>query len=568
MSPHPRSRSAPTLFGRIRPLAILLSLGLCLGIVPSTASLRADGPDLTATAIALPDRPDEALRSILDQERARDWSGAIDSYEAALERWPDRVDFRHRLRLCESHYRLARRYGDASFRSVMLGLSRNQSLRLFDEVIERIESHYVDSIALVPLLRRGFDNVEVALREPSFLRLNAKTADPARVRWLRESLTKRRAGFVARNRTEAVAVVADACDLAARALGAEAAPIALEFLYGACDALPDDYSVCLSPDKLDDLFAVIDGEFVGLGVELKGDPAGLLLVGVIQGGPADEVGLQVGDRIVEADRKSLGGLGLDEAAGFLQGTAGTGLELQVRDRAGADRVVQVVRREVEVHSVTRADLVEPLLGVGYVRLDGFQKSSVAELRSAIGGLSRRGMSVLVLDLRGNPGGLLDSAVEIADEFLDDGVIVSTRGRAREQSAVYRARPGAAWRMPVAVLVDHDSASASEILAGALQDNHRALVLGERSFGKGSVQSIFPLRTAPAGLKLTTAKFYSPTGRAYSERGVEPDEPVVVRSAARPPADSTLELTSYGDPATDLPLARAIALVRERSEQPR
>ena len=563
MMTHQRSapaRSLPDLGRWIAWLLLLFGLGLGGLQTPATAG----DAGVAAAAERLPATPDEALRATLDLERARDWSAAIDTYEAALDRWPQRVDFRHRLRLCQAHYRLARRYADASFREVLLGLSRNQSLRLYDEVVERIESHYVDAVGLVPLLRRGLDNVEVALREPEFLAANARTSDPARVRWLRDALAKRRAQLVARTRAEAVAVAAESCDYAEKALGIPAAAIALEFTYGACDALPDDYSVCLTPDKLDDLFAVIDGEFVGLGVELKGDPLGLRLVGVIGGGPAAEAGLVVGDRILEADGRRLEGLGLDEAAAFLQGPEGSALELSIRDRLDRDRRVRLVRREVEVHSVVQAEIVEPVLGIGYVRLDGFQKSSAAELRQAIGGLSSKGMRVLVLDVRGNPGGLLDSAVEIADEFLDDGVIVSTRGRAREQTAVYRAHPGAAWRMPVALLVDHDSASASEILAGALQENHRAVLLGERSYGKGSVQSIFPLRTAPAGLKLTTAKFYSPTGRGYSERGVEPDEPVTLRTAARPPADGALDLAAFGDPVTDLTLARAIALVRERS----
>ena len=136
------------------------------------------------------------------------------------------------------------------------------------------------------------------------------------------------------------------------------------------------------------------------------------------------------------------------------------------------------------------------------------------------------MRVLVLDLRGNPGGLLNVAVEIAERFIDSGLIVSTRGRAQGQTqALFAASGRARWRMPLYVLVDHDSASASEILAGALQDHQRATILGARTYGKGSVQSIFSLRSAPAGLKLTTAKFYSPLNRPYSEQGVQPDIPI-------------------------------------------
>ena len=195
--------------------------------------------------------------------------------------------------------------------------------------------------------------------------------------------------------------------------------------------------------------------------------------------------------------------------------------------------MRLVRRHVDVESITRAKIVDPAEGIGYVQLSGFQKTSTEELDQAISGLQALGMRTLVLDLRGNPGGLLNVAVEIAERFIDDGVIVSTRGRASGQSQVLRAGGQARWRMPMYLLVDHDSASASEILAGALQDHRRATVIGERTYGKGSVQSIFSLRSAPAGLKLTTAKFYSPKNRPYSEQGVTPDLPIKTRVAAKP-----------------------------------
>jgi carboxyl-terminal processing protease len=564
---------------RPRPrFASLVPAYWCLGawlalIAPLSANADPSDPPLTAPTDAadalsgpatVSTDPDAAIREALGLERQHRWAEAMEVYEKALERWPERAELRHRHRLCEMHYRLGRRYGDRSYREELLRLPREQALELYGEILERIESHYVDRISLAPLVRRGLDNLEVALRDPTFLTPNAPGVDPSRVRWLRQQLAARRATIAAADRQMALAVATEACELARQALGMAAAPVVLEFTYGACDALPDDYSVCLTPDKLDDLYSVIDGNFVGLGVELKEDPKGLRLVGVIAGGPAHDAGLRVGDRITHIAGHSLAGLGLDEAAMRLQGPSGSTVHLVVEDAAGQGRSLSLVRREVEVRSVTEAKLVEPTVGVGYVRLDGFQKSSTQELLTAVTALQRRGMRFLVLDLRGNPGGLLDVAVDIADEFLDEGVIVSTRGRAANQNAVYRARPGgAATRLKVAVLVDHDSASASEILAGALKDNRRAIVLGERSFGKGSVQSIFPLRAAPAGLKLTTAKFYSPENRAYSEQGVEPD--VTVRVAARPAGDqvATSDPPAFGDPASDAALQRAIALIRGR-----
>ena len=231
---------------------------------------------------------------------------------------------------------------------------------------------------------------------------------------------------------------------------------------------------------------------------------------MIRGGPAWEAGLKVGDVIVKIGGRPIKGLSLDEAANRLQGTEGTTVELEVRRRDGVDQYFRLVRRHVDVESVTKVKLVDPVDGIGYLQLTGFQKTSTEELDQAIGELSRQGMKALVLDFRGNPGGLLNVAVEIAERFIDSGLIVSTRGRAQGQTQVLSANGQAKWRMPIYVLVDHDSASASEILAGALQDHHRATILGSRTYGKGSVQSIFSLRSAPAGLKLTTAKFYSPS----------------------------------------------------------
>src|SRR4051794_10911735 len=299
---------------------------------------------------------------------------------------------------------------------------------------------------------------------------------------------------------------------------------------------------------------------------------GWRLVGVTGGGPGGGGGLTTGDGVVKIAGQAVKGLSLDEAANRLQGAEGTSVDLEVLRRDGDRRAVRLVRRHVDVESITRARIVDQAEAVGYVQLTGFQKTSTDELDQAISGLQALGMRTLVLDLRGNPGGLLNVAVEIAERFIDEGVIVSTRGRAAGQTQVLRANGRAKWRMPVYLLVDHDSASASEILAGALQDHHRATVIGERTYGKGSVQSIFSLRSAPAGLKLTTAKFYSPNDRAYSEQGVTPDLPIKTRVTAKPvqkgkdaePVDDTI----IGDPKLDPVLAATLRAVHSRSQAAR
>jgi carboxyl-terminal processing protease len=213
---------------------------------------------------------------------------------------------------------------------------------------------------------------------------------------------------------------------------------------------------------------MIDGNFVGLGIELKLEGDALRLVGVIRGGPAWEAGVKVGDLITRVGGESVVGMSLDESAGKLQGAEGTPVDLTVERRDGKTETFRLIRRHVEVESVARAEIVDPTAGVGYIQLIGFQKNSAEELDRAVTSLRRQGMRSLVLDLRGHPGGLLNVAVEIAERFIDKGPIVFTRGRAPGQSQEYRARGRAAWTMPLSVLIDHESASASEILAGALQ----------------------------------------------------------------------------------------------------
>ena len=543
----------------------LLLLSTARGENPPTPSSPSNPPSTAAVRVSpTSDDPESALGRALDLERKRDWASAIRLYEEALDHWPGRVDFSHRLRLCETHLKIARRYQDQSFRDILLRLPRERALLLYDELLERIDGHYVDNVSFEPMVRRGLDNLEVALRDPNFLRLNAATADPEQVAGLRRSLRSRRERLAVVDRTAARAEVEAVCELSRQGLNLNSAGVVLEFIFGACEVL-DTYTMYLTPDKLDDIFALIDGNFVGLGVELKGDPEGLRLVGVIRGGPASEGGLKVNDRIIAVEAKPLKGLSLDDAANRLQGEEGTSVEITLKSADGSIRTVRLPRRHVEVESVAQAKIVDKASGVGYIHLTTFQKTSTDELDRAIRKLEHEGMRYLVLDLRGNPGGLLNVAVEIADRFVDRGIIVSTRGRAPGQTQVYRAKPDMPYSMPMSVLIDHDSASASEILAGALKDLNRALVIGDRSYGKGSVQSIYELRSIRAGLKLTTAQFYSPTSRPYSEQGVSPD--VQVRAVAKPVRtadnDEPERAFEFGDTSKDPVLMMALERARRQ-----
>lgn len=556
---------------RFRAVWLLSALSVAAAIGTPAVAPAASDPVVPAAGApkepqtAVENDPAATLERALGFERKHLWTSAVQVYRDARIKWPSRGDFKQRLILCEMHLRLARRYGDQSFRNVLLRLSREKAVDLFDEMTERIESHYVDPVPLEPLFRRGLDNLEVALRDPNFafLKLNAPGIPAERIAWLRDQLRSRREVLAVPDRDAARDQVVEVCDLARQAAGIPPAAVILEFVFATCDVL-DEYTSYLTPDKLDDMFAMIDGNFVGLGVELKQDDGGLRLVGVIRGGPAAEAGIKAGDRIVAVGGVSVKGLGLDEAAGRLQGTEGSVVEVAIQHPDNRTQAYRLIRRHVEVESVAQARLLEGAPGVGYIQLVGFQKTSTEELDRAMARLQRQGMRYLILDLRGNPGGLLNVAVDIADRFVDRGVIVSTRGRAPGQTQVFRAKPDKPYTLDMAILIDRDSASASEILAGALQELGRAEVFGERSFGKGSVQSIFELRSVPAGLKLTTAKFYSPLNRPYSEQGVKPD--VERRVVARPVLTADAEADAdepkdFGDPATDDVLGMALNRAR-------
>ena len=315
--------------------------------------------------------------------------------------------------------------------------------------------------------------------------------------------------------------MAAAARLAEQRLGIAPSVVVLECLCGATNAL-DPYSAYLTPDQLNEVYAQIEGNFVGLGVELKAKEGALVIVRVISGSPAEEAGVRAGDRILAVDGQATAKLSTDQAANLLQGADGSVVTLSLAAQGQTPRQMSVRRRIVEVPSVDQVSIVDQQYGVGYFKLTCFQKTTARDLDTALWKLHRDGMKSLVVDVRGNPGGLLVSAVEVVDRFVDRGVIVSTRGRIAQEDYTYSAHEQGKWRMPLVVIIDQDSASAAEIFAGAIRDHHRGTIVGVRSFGKGSVQGIFPLDETNAGMRLTTAKFYSPNGNPYAGVGVEPD----------------------------------------------
>lgn len=295
---------------------------------------------------------------------------------------------------------------------------------------------------------------------------------------------------------------------------------------GLLQELGDPHSVFMTPEEYERLRVQTQGEYGGLGIQIDVRGGWVTVVAPLPGTPAERAGIQAGDRIIEVDGVSTKGWTSDQAVGHLRGPKGSTVNLKIA-RVGIDEPLsfRIVRDEIHVASVPTAYMLDDR--VGYVELTVFSESSTQELRQAIDRLRAQGMRGLILDLRNNPGGLLDQGISVADLFLDRGKLISeTRSRVASQNQKYRAvdedhYPG----MPIVVLVGRWSASASEILAGALQDHDRALIVGETTYGKGSVQTLFPL-SGGNHLKLTTARWYTPLGRSIQKPyGIDRDRAV-------------------------------------------
>jgi carboxyl-terminal processing protease len=285
----------------------------------------------------------------------------------------------------------------------------------------------------------------------------------------------------------------------------------------------DPYSAYLDRDDYDEIRISSSGEYSGVGIEVAMEDEQVIVVAPIEGSPAEKAGIRAGDVIVMIDGVPVNSTTLADTIGRMRGKEGSTVRIGIERDGNAEPLqFSVKRQKVELHSV-KAELSEP--GFGYVRISQFSDSTGQELLAALGTLRHRNggpLRGLVLDLRDNPGGVLEAAVAVADAFLDKGVIVTARGRTADSKFEMDATPGDEMGgAPLVVLVNGGSASAAEIVAGALKDNHRATVMGRTTFGKGSVQTIVPL-TEDSALKLTTSLYFTPSGATINHKGIAPD----------------------------------------------
>lgn len=421
--------------------------------------------------------------------------------------------------------KITKRYTDPRVLRILQQLTPQTGEAFYLEIAQMIDSRHVQPTSYDARVQSALEHLTIALQTPAFQQATRLRLPANDIRALQQELRDYANQLQVNSQAQSVRVLHTVEQMVADA-GVNPAVVCMEFVYGGLDTL-DQYSMFIAPEKSGNSAMGLKESMVGIGVELEAHRDGLKILKVLPGGPAAEVTLKRGDVITAVDGKPVAGLELSQAVDYIAGPAGSAIKIDLkRDNLIGD--VTMVRRAFKVNSVSEVRMEAN--NVGYIKLDQFAESSAREMDEALWKLHNDGMQSLIIDLRGNPGGLLTTAIALSDKFLPSGTIVSTRGRNAQDNSEEVAQYGNTWKTPLVVLIDHDSASASEIFAAAIQENERGIIVGEKSYGKGTVQTLFPLQTVPSALRLTTAKFYSPDGREMAGVGVNPD--IAVRSVNR------------------------------------
>lgn len=339
-----------------------------------------------------------------------------------------------------------------------------------------------------------------------------------------------------------------------------------DLIYGAMGGLLaglDSYSQFLTPDDYKNLIVETEGKFGGLGIEITIRDGVLTIISPIEDTPAWEAGIEPGDLIVKIEGELTKGITLNEAVKKLRGRPQTDVNLTIfREKDGKIKDIKITRAIIKIQDIKRALFLEE--GVGYVKIGEFRESTSRDLGKALIKLKKEGLKALIIDVRNNPGGLLSSAIDVTSRFLKDGdVVVSTKSRSEPERTYKSVFLGSKYiDVPMVVLINKGSASGSEIVAAALRENKRAILLGETTFGKGSVQTIIPLSDG-AALRLTTSKYYTPAGISIHEKGVEPDITVSKKAPTEENKDVFEEIKAREDfdYRKDYQIVRALDLIK-------
>jgi carboxyl-terminal processing protease len=459
------------------------------------------------------------------------WSEALTIYQAALRKAPQSRTLLRQRQTARIHVDLRGRLTDAKYVNYARTDSVDMALAHLEDILYKIELNHLDQPNWSEIFRHGMQALSVALTYPDFQTkflgrpLNEQPQD-----W-ETRLQATLGGVSVRNHAELIALIREVARELERQIGLRASVVLHEFAGNAASAL-DTYSTFLSPGQFDDLNSQIYGNFVGIGVELRTHADHLEIIKAIPGGPADQARIRGGDKMLAINDRLVSAVGGDQAADLLRGSVGSTVTVVVETPEGKQYRLKLQRARVDIPSIEEARMLDAAPGIGYIKLSNFQKNTPADFDRSLRALQQQGIQHLILDLRDNPGGALDAAVAIADRFLSHGTLVITKGRSLAENMTYTASSASfAAHLPLTVLINEQSASASEILAGAIADHKRGTIIGQPSFGKGMVQTILPLTSGRGGIRLTTAEYFPPSGRRVEMQGVTPD--LIVQTTARP-----------------------------------
>jgi carboxyl-terminal processing protease len=478
-------------------------------------------PSVSANGNVFPSPQQEQWRSeALILEREGKWLQACLLYEKLLKDDRTLAEARDGYQRCLRHLQLVRRHRDPSF-AKLLSRKPAEALDVYEEVLGELQKKYIDKskTGLTQLFRQGVEELRFALEDDVFQAEQLAGTSLEALKHFSARLESWRLREIASLREARDQVLEIASEAKNSPLRLNPTAVVLEFVCGACNAL-DEYTSYLTPSWLRDVQLALKGNGVGVGLELEAADQKLLVAQVTPNSSAAALGLKPRDRITRIAGKPVDELPADIANARLQGEVGTTVDVEIVPAGDLmPRVVKLVRQPTNAPSVVDVKLSAD--GIGYLRIVGFQESTAHEIKETVLQFQMVGLKALILDLRGNGGGAFKSAVLVAELFIGDGVIVRTRSRLSEHNKVYQANNPGAWPFPLVVLIDGDTASASEVLAGALKERRGATLVGQTTFGKGLIQAVVPLESLPAGIRITVARFYSPSNVPYQGLGVSP-----------------------------------------------
>lgn len=447
--------------------AVLCCMALWLGSLSDAAVAQTNfAPDQAVSSAESGNNsaalnPGRFLEEGARLDRSGKWGEALSLYQQALKKFPENDDLKQRRSVARIHFDLGRRYSDSSFIKTIETTDANTALNVYAEVLLKVQSYYVDQPNWADLASYGLTSLEVALMSPEFRRTNIPRVTDSQIRETILSTRKRLSKVAVNNRHDAYIVASSTAKALQDSIGLSVQATAYEFVCGAISAL-DPYSAFMSCNQFSETMSQIEGNFVGLGVELRTHPDHLEIVSVIPGGSAGQGGIVKGDRVIAVDHQRVMQVGSERAADLMRGPEHTFVSITL-DRGAGPQTIELERQRVEIPSVDQVGIVDVQAGVGYIRLTNFQKTTARDFDAALWKLFREGMRSVIVDVRGNPGGLLSASVEVADRFIDKGVIVSTRGRNPMEDYIHKANVASTWQVPLVVLVDENSASTVRFL---------------------------------------------------------------------------------------------------------